>query len=356
VKGFPYKVQEDLLGLQMCRQIAGTLDDTKGWKLHSEKFFSQYDNILAEVGTTASLAMPLQALHEAGRLWIEEDFATVLGDRFSVTAHRLHPGQYIGCHNDSPSFDRGRRENYRLIYFLDENYFDEKGGVLLLHQATDGKPPFAGFRPIGDTAVLMELSDFSNHSVTEVKSGIRETAVVSYWGYPLLEDDDIKNDCLARCLKLLLSAGLERIEHSGSTFLDHLYGVYRILNCCGADTDLRLAGLFHAVLGRVHTGIAPSSIYAEDIVRICGKGVLELVEAFALYGGHEPLSDDYRQRLELLDIANCLEQADDLAQICDVERMLADCVELSAQAREVIETELFLRRDVLTKEAMSYLD
>lgn len=356
MKGFRYKVQDDLLGQQMCRQIAGALDGTTGWKLHSEKFFSQYDNILSEVGTSASLGMPLQALHEAGRQWIEEDFATVLGDRFSITAHRLHPGQYIGCHNDSPSFDRGRRENYRLVYFLDENYCDDKGGVLLLHRAFDAKPPFAGFRPIADTAVLMELSDFSNHSVTEVKSGIRETAVVSYWGYPLLEEDSIQNNRVAQCLKLLLSAGLERMEHSGSTFLDHLYGVYRILNCCGADTDLRLAGLLHAVLGRVHTGIAPSKIHADDIQRICGKDVLGLVEAFARYGSHELLTDDRKRQLELLDIANFLEQADDLAQICDVERMLAETAELSTQAREVIETELFLRRDVLTKEAMSYVD
>jgi len=53
----------------------------------------------------------------------------------------------------------------------------------------------------------------------------------------------------ARALALLKSANADKLNHSGETLYDHLYGVYKVLVEWGCPQRVCLAGLFHSVYG-----------------------------------------------------------------------------------------------------------
>lgn len=46
----------------------------------------------------------------AGRVLVENQFNSVIGNRFTVVGHKMVPGQLIGIHNDSPEQARQRAD------------------------------------------------------------------------------------------------------------------------------------------------------------------------------------------------------------------------------------------------------
>jgi len=54
---------------------------------------------------------------------------------------------------------------------------------------------------------------------------------------------------LKRLTELLVGLGLERVPHTGKTYLAHLAGVYHLMETQGCDEELCRAGLFHSIYG-----------------------------------------------------------------------------------------------------------
>lgn len=54
---------------------------------------------------------------------------------------------------------------------------------------------------------------------------------------------------IKRLTDFLLEQGIDRVAHTGKTYLAHLIGVYRDLEAWGAEPDVCRAGMFHSIYG-----------------------------------------------------------------------------------------------------------
>ncbi len=54
---------------------------------------------------------------------------------------------------------------------------------------------------------------------------------------------------IKRLTDFLLEQGIDRVAHTGKTYLAHLVGVYRDLESWGAEPDVCRAGMFHSIYG-----------------------------------------------------------------------------------------------------------
>lgn len=122
----------------------------------------------------------------AGRDLFENQFNSVIGNRFAVVSHKMVPGQLVGIHNNLPEQDRRRIENFRLVCYVDRDFQDEKGGHLILFGSKNVSDVLDAVRPVFNSAILMQLSDNSFHAVSRVRWGTRYSIVASYWGYSIL--------------------------------------------------------------------------------------------------------------------------------------------------------------------------
>ena len=62
----------------------------------------------------------------------------------------------------------------------------------------------------------------------------------------------VKDLTFTKKIDFLKSIGLDKVEHSGQTLLDHLIGTSERLKEMGAPQYLQDAGLFHSVYGTVY--------------------------------------------------------------------------------------------------------
>src|SRR5262245_54069729 len=47
----------------------------------------------------------------------------------------------------------------------------------------------------------------------------------------------------------LVDMGIEKVRHTGKTYLAHLVGVYRLMEAQGCSPELCRAGMFHSIYG-----------------------------------------------------------------------------------------------------------
>src|SRR5260370_11922251 len=160
-----------------------------------------------------------------------------------MKATKMGVGQGVGINKDSPDGNRGRTENYRLLYYPNREYKDLDGGQLFFYSVNDPPSVLDGIRPVFNSGVLMSLSERSYHSVCEVKEGVRYTVAVLYWGYPILSHVPSETAAVARCLKDMIEAGLEGVRFGNTTLAYHFYHTYRLLTEWNTPISTRLAGL-----------------------------------------------------------------------------------------------------------------
>ncbi|MBS0160843.1 MAG: 2OG-Fe(II) oxygenase [Nitrospira sp.] len=313
-----YLILDDVVDEASAEHLALLAETEDRWKLHEEWFFSQNDFTWVrrqfEKSPIGELLPPTAALVSVGKKLFENQFNSVIGNHFTVIGHKMVPGQIVGIHNDSPEQDRGRMENFRLVFYVDRNFEDSQGGHLILFGSRNNSDVLDAVRPVFNSAVLMQLSDTSFHGVNRIKQGTRYSIVVSYWGYPMLFNSPTDQTRVRALLSRMVDSGLEEVPHSGTTFAYHLYNTFRILHGWKQEVDVCLAGLAHSLLGRRHSGVASASISAEELRRILGERAYSIVQWLSFQDGfgESPGNDSWISNSGyLVELANLFEQAID---------------------------------------------
>lgn len=320
-----YLVVDDLVSLDSADQLALLAEGEDRWKLHEEWFFSQNDFawVRREFGRphVGDVSLPIGELLAAGKDLFENQFNCVIGNHFTVVGHKMVPGQLVGLHNDSPEQDRGRIENFRLVYYVDRDFQDEKGGHLILFGSRDVSDVLDAVRPIFNSAILMQLSDTSFHAVSRVRRGTRYSIVASYWGYPILFTAPAEQDRVRNLLRCIVDAGFEDMPHSGTTFACHLYQTFRILYGWKQDIDVCLAGLAHSLLGRRSSGVPSSKISSDEVCKIVGGRAYSVIQLLSIQDGFAAALGNeswVSKAAYMVELANLLEQANDEQELAEV--------------------------------------
>ena len=273
---FPY-----IVGLQpFPREVADAahawLDGHTPWRRHVHYFFDQFEYSLIDAKLPPLLheglvsAATLRGLRQR----MEALFSVELADVFSVTAHRLVPGQGIGVHTDRPLLGY---ESHRMVVHLGPEFRDENGGHLMFFDGPDELDFVQAFRTIHNSAVAFELSPHSFHAVGEVASGVRYTLVYSFWridGVDVverpaqhIEDFDApkaaRKDArvaphagggatLDQLTDILVHAKAALRPTPETAVLPDLVHTYELLRGYECSDEVCLAGLFHGVYGTAH--------------------------------------------------------------------------------------------------------
>jgi len=350
-----YLILEDLLPRSAAIALAERARGERHWKLHEEWFFSQNDVawVRREFGRSpvGEMTPEITALWTAGVGLVESQMNAVIGGHYTVIGHKMVADQVVGIHNDSPDLDRGRIENYRLIYYVDDEYSDDKGGYLLLFSGGDGAEITDAVRPLFNSAVLMHLSDSSYHAVSRIQRGVRYSLVVSYWGYPLLFEAPREAGRVRRCIKRIIELGLEEVGHSGTTFAYHLFHTFRLLHGWKQDIDVCLAGLMHSLLGRELSGVRESGIARSELKGLVGERAFHLIEHLEVGSGLAPgprVSAEVSNALFVLELANLLEQSQSRAELAEVESRLARFERAPSELRTRVTADIARAREALT--------
>lgn len=317
VKSKPYVIVDDFLPPTSADQLAIMMVSASDWRFHEEDFFSQNDTSFVRREpngrTTGRLTDDILCLLRSGKLLIEQSFNAVIGSHFTVVGHKMLPGQVIRIHNDSPVGDRGRTENYRVIYYIDHHFSDEHGGHLLLFASRDADTLLDAVRPNFNSAVAMELSESSFHAVAPVRAGVRHSMVASYWGYPIHPFPKSAQARVAAVLRILIQKGYENVRHSGTTFLYHLYHTGEVLARLEQDEDVCLAGLCHSLMGREGVELGATSIQMAKLQGLVGPNATSLVRRMSLPINFRKISAGAAHEIVvqgIIEIANELEQAE----------------------------------------------
>lgn len=107
--------------------------------------------------------------------------------------------------------------------------------------------------------------------------------------------------------------GAANVAHSGSGFLDHLVGTYRITTNWGLDRRVRLAALFHAVYGvAMQAERVASGLPRDDLRAIIGDEAEELVWCFFTFD-REKFFTALEERNEVPDMTQ--QRTDDLVHL-----------------------------------------
>jgi hypothetical protein len=355
-----YLILNDILPERISNDLYAFIESEQNWKLHEEWFFSQYDTAWVRRNfdrpPLGELTESMKRLMCFGSELIEKEFNAVLGANHTVIGHKMTAGQLVGIHNDSPDHDRGRLENYRLIYYFDKSFEDSKGGHLLLFGSETENDVIDAVRPIFNSAVLLELSDASFHAVNKIKQGERLCMVISYWGYPILFSDNLNAGRVRSCLNKIIALGLEGVEHSKTTFSYHLYHTFRILFFWKQDIDVCLAGLTHSLLGREVSNIHVSLLSAEDLFQLVGERAFKLVTAISYQSGFKPVEEvDDRDihALYLIELANLIEQSESHDDITMIEARAQQIPNLTSDLAFLVNEEIAHKRSVIAIKSAS---
>lgn len=152
-------------------------EQTEDWGLTEADFYTQYEISLLEV----DLPQPLQCLiNEATISAIAEvfvrSFDTSSLELVGVTAHKLVNGHRMGVHNDFI----GPEETHRLIIQISPKWHDSNGGYLMFFNSNDPKDVAKVIRPLDNTGIGFEISQYSFHAVSTVYNFCRYTLVYTF--------------------------------------------------------------------------------------------------------------------------------------------------------------------------------
>ena len=272
-KPFPHIVGLRPLPDEVADAAHAWLDGHTPWRRHVHYFFDQFEYNLIDAKLPPLLhegllsAATLRGLRQR----MEALFSVELADVFSVTAHRLVPGQGIGVHTDRPLLGY---ESHRMVVHLGPEFRDQNGGHLMFFDGPDERDFAQAFRTIHNSAVAFELSPHSFHAVGELAGGVRYTLVYSFWRVDgvdvverpaqYIEDFDVpkvarKDTRLAPHARggatldaltdILAQANAALRPTPETAMLPDLVHTYELLRNYECSDEVCLAGLFHGVYG-----------------------------------------------------------------------------------------------------------
>lgn len=270
---FPYVLGMRPFSGEVADAAYEWLDSHAPWRRHVHYFFDQFEFNLIDAKLPPLLheglvsAVALRGLRQR----MEALFSVELADVFSVTAHRLVPGQGIGVHTDRPLLGY---ESHRMVVHLGPEFRDENGGHLMFFDGPEERDFVQAFRTVHNSAVAFELSPQSFHAVGELARGMRYTLVYSFWRVDGVEkverpaqhidDFDVPKiehkptrlaphatggatlDALTDIL-VQAKAGLRPTPETA--MLPDLVHTYELLRSYECSDEVCLAGLFHGVYG-----------------------------------------------------------------------------------------------------------
>lgn len=349
-----YVIVDDFLPARSAEGLATMTADASDWRLHEGGFFSQNDMAFVRREPsgrkTGDLTNDVSCFLRKGKMMMEESFQTIIGGHFTVVGHKMFPGQVVGIHTDSPVGDRGRTENFRLVYYVDRDFRDEHGGHLLLFASRDADTLVDAVRPNFNSAVLMELSESSFHAVAPIRAGVRHSLVASYWGYPLSPFPPGAHGRVSAVIRSLVEKGYEDLSHSGTTFLYHLYNTGEILARLGQEEDVCLAGLCHSLMGRERVELGATPLGVDELESLVGSRATSLV-------GRMSSPIDFRTipagaaretvAQGIVEIANELEQAECDQDLDGLEEGIRGAAFLPAGLCDLMVREVAISREAL---------
>lgn len=224
---------------------------------------------------------------------MEALFSIELADVFSVTAHRLVPGQGIGLHTDRPLLGY---ESHRMVVHFGPEFRDQNGGHLLFFNSENSDDLAQAFRTVHNSAVGFELSPSSYHAVAELSGGVRYTLVYSFWradslevvehpAHRIEEFESAQTDgqptriaphaaageTLDQLVRTLVKAGAAKRPTPETAVLPDMVHSYELLRSLGCRDELCLAGLFHGIYG---TARAPDPLMRRSTDRERVRGAI----------------------------------------------------------------------------------
>ena len=334
---FPHSLLSGLLDKTTAEAMLDWLENDAPWKIESRRFYLQHgcDRVNERVADSPAAILGTPETFQTIRKHLERIFNINLdNNRFELAAHRLLPGHRIGIHNDNPIHGT---ETHRFLINLNSQFEDSHGGHLVLFDLSNPSESAVILRPIHNSAVAMEFSERSWHYVDEVKTGKRYSLIYSFWTQDAAshsEDDEvlgdgppISEDKFQELVEFLREIGANSTPHSSRFLIDHLTGIYRLLESWQCDSDVCKAGLFHSVMG---TQSFPVPLVSEDridtIRHLIGERAALLVRLFkridvtsliniladgVLLDGGEPamLGSKDQKALVILFWANAFEQS-----------------------------------------------
>ena len=174
---FPHFLKKDVLPLELVSDLLDWLDLEAPWYLVETDFYEQHEFSLHDVNLPPYLS-PLTERQSITDLVkkVGDAFSLLLKEEIEITGHKLESGQSIRIHNDV--LEEG--PTHRLIIQLNRNWCIEDGGFLVFFGSDDAADIRSVIKPVNNTAVGFEVSDFSNHAVSRINRGKRYSLVYSF--------------------------------------------------------------------------------------------------------------------------------------------------------------------------------
>ena len=180
VSPFRYILWQHCLPLSLERALLEWFESNAPWQLVTTDFYEQYEFSVfnATLPDYVSQLISLENLTVL-REDISEIFKVTLDERIRLVAHKLMPGQRIGIHNDYLAGE----ETHRFIIQINRGLLDEDGGYFMLFNSFDPEDIHRIIRPVSGSAIGFEISENSNHAVSQLHSGQRFTLVYSFFAH-----------------------------------------------------------------------------------------------------------------------------------------------------------------------------
>jgi hypothetical protein len=127
-----------------------------------------------------------------------------------------------------------------------------------------------------------------------------------------------------RLTNYLLELGIEKVGHTGKTYLAHLVGLYRMMEERGCTPELCRAGMFHSIYGtQVFQGFKLSLEQRQQVCELIGERAERLaylncaIDRETFDRAQEQSAPPYRflDRFENKEVALLREDFDDLSRI-----------------------------------------
>lgn len=147
------------------------------WKLVEADFYDQYEfslmnntipELLDFLGDTGTIGIIRKTLTDAFRL-------NQL-DLVEISAHKLIAGQSIRIHNDYIDGE----ETHRFIVHINSGWNEEDGGLFILFNSSTPEDIAKIFKPLDNSAIGFEISQYSNHAVSKVYGTTRYSLIYTF--------------------------------------------------------------------------------------------------------------------------------------------------------------------------------
>jgi 2OG-Fe(II) oxygenase superfamily len=190
---FPYFIASKAFDAETATKLLEWLETKAPWRDAKKSFYElcEFDFRDAELPETIAPMFETEYL-ESVKHRVEGIFSVKFHGSVTASAHKILPGQGVGIHTDfvpenhreRPVEDMGQppgRETHRVVVQLNHAFTDAFGGHLLFFNSNKTSDIHRILRPIHNTAVGFALTRNSYHAVSNVRDGVRNTIVYSFW-------------------------------------------------------------------------------------------------------------------------------------------------------------------------------